>query len=319
MDSHMHLIDTKWFDSLISGSKSCLIGVSGGVDSMVLLHWLAQVKDSLSVPIRVMHVNHGIHPDNKKWADMVDMTCTNLGLKCEIKEVNIFSYGKNVEFAAREARYTEFCKSGADTLILAHHMNDQIETFFLKLFRGSGIRGLKSMPISVPCWKDETIKVIRPLLNVTRSTVEAYAALYDIKYCEDPSNADRKYDRNYIRHEIWPVINNRFDIADINIAKSIDLLGEAWELTTILADQDLKHCTSDGGTLDWIKIKPLGMLRVKNLILHILSVHQVYGYSIGHIEQFSHGLVSATLDSKNELSLRGFRMYKHGKKIIIEN
>ena len=314
----MHLIDTKWFDSLIKGSKSCLVGVSGGVDSMVLLHWLAGVKNTLPMPIKVMHINHDLHPDSNKWADMVEMTCINLGLSCEIKKVNISNFGKNIEFAAREARYTEFCKSGADTLLLAHHMNDQIETFFLKLFRGSGVRGLKSMPVSVPCWKDNKINVIRPLLNVTRSTIEAYASLYDIQYCEDPSNADIKYDRNYIRHQIWPVIRERFDIADINISKSIDLLGEAWELTTVLATQDLTNCTLSDGILDWTKIKSLGMLRIKNLILHILTVYQIYGYSIGHIEQFAQVLASATMDSKNELSLKGFRMFKQGKKIIIE-
>lgn len=314
----MQLIDTKWIDDVVTPTSSCVVGVSGGIDSMVLLHWISQNLDKFSVPIKVMHINHKLHPDSDKWANFVKMTCDNLNLPVEIKDVVVSNYGKNVEFAARTARYTEFCNSGADILILAHHMNDQIETFFLKLFRGSGIRGLKSMPTVTPCWFDNNVKVVRPLLNVSRSTVEAYAAYNDIKHVEDPSNKNMRYDRNYIRNAIWPVIVNRFDIADINIAKSIDLLGESWELTTILAQQDMAACSNDDGSLHWPKVKDLGTLRIKNLILHILGIHNVYGYSIGHIEQFSRGLVSATSDSKNELALNGFKLRKHGHRINIE-
>lgn len=315
----MQLIDTNWFNRLIKDSRRCLVGVSGGVDSMVLLHWLADNKDHIDKEMHIMHINHRIHPNSDNWADLVSMTCANLGLSCTIKNVNIDSFGKNVEYAARQARYQAFCETKSDTLILAHHMNDQIETFFLKLFRGSGIRGLKSMPVVSPCWYDSDVSIVRPLLNVSRSTIEAYAALNDIQSCNDTSNYDTKYDRNYIRHEVWPVISSRFDIADINIAKSIELLGESWELNTDLAMNDYQNSKIDDNVLDWTKIQKLSSLRIKNLILHILSNNEVYGYSIGHIEQFSHGIKNATFDSKNELYVKGFRLRKHGKKIFIEN
>lgn len=318
MESQMQLINTEWFESMLKDSKKCLIGVSGGVDSMVLLHWVSQNIKNINARVEVMHINHNIHANSADWANLVKITCANLGLKCTVKSVSVSNYGKNLEYAARQARYQAFCETGADTLILAHHMNDQIETFFLKLFRGSGIRGLKSMPVLTTCWYDEGVNVVRPLLNVSRSSIEAYAAMNDIQYCEDTSNADLKYDRNYIRHAIWPVISERFDIADINISKSIDLLGEAWELTTALAENDLAHCSIEQDVLDWTKVKELSVVRIKNLLLHILGKHQVYGYSIGHIEQFANGLQNATFDSKNELYVKGFRLRKHGKRIFIE-
>jgi tRNA(Ile)-lysidine synthase len=318
MEPQMQLINLEWFESSIKDSKKCIIGVSGGIDSMVLLHWLAQNKNNLPDIFEVMHIDHGIHPQSAEWAIMVEHTCANLGLKCTVQKVSIDVFGKNVEYAARQARYRAFCATGADSLVLAHHMNDQIETFFLKLFRGSGIRGLKSMPAVTTCWYDADVNVIRPLLNVSRSTIEAYAAMNDIKHCEDTSNADLKYDRNYIRHAVWPVIAERFDIADININKSIELLGEAWELTTALAENDLKNAEIESNMLDWTKIKDLSMVRIKNLILHILGINHVYGYSIGHIEQFAYGLQNATFDSKNELYVKGFKLRKHGKKIFIE-
>lgn len=319
MESQMQLINTDWFESMLKDSKKAIIGVSGGVDSMVLLHWISQNIKNLKTDFEVIHVNHNIHESCKDWAELVKLTCANLGLKCSIKSVSISNFGKNVEYAARQARYKVFCETQADTLILAHHMNDQIETFFLKLFRGSGVRGLKSMPVVTTCWYDEKVNVIRPLLNTSRSTIETYAAMNDIQYCEDSSNRDMKYDRNYIRHAIWPVIAERFDIADININKSIDLLGEAWELTTALAENDLNMSYIDHGVLDWVKIKDLSVVRIKNLILHILGKSQVYGYSIGHIEQFANGLRAATFDSKNELYVKGFRLRKHGKRIFIEH
>lgn len=319
MESQMQLINTEWFESVLKDSKKCLVGVSGGVDSMVLLHWISQNKKYLSCEIEVMHIDHGLNVNSHEWADMVKMTCANIGLSCTVKKVNCNEFGKNIEYAARQARYQAFCETDADTLILAHHMNDQIETFFLKLFRGSGIRGLKSMPMISNCWYDENVSIVRPLLNVSRSTIEAYAVMNDIQYCEDTSNADMKYDRNYIRHAIWPIISARFDIADININKSIDLLGEAWELTTALAENDLAVASIQTGVLDWTTIKDLGVVRIKNLILHILGKNNVYGYSIGHIEQFSYGLVNATLDSKNELYVKGFKLRKLGKKIFVEH
>lgn len=318
MDSHMELLNLDWIKTSLSHSKKCVVGVSGGVDSMVLLHWLSKIRIHLPDDLTVMHINHGLHGNSSQWADLVEMTCLNIGFKCEIKNVTFSEYGNNVEYAARQARYVEFCKTGADTLILAHHMNDQIETFFLKLFRGSGIRGLKSMPMNTSCWYDESVTVVRPLLNVSRSTIEAYAALNDIKYCDDPSNDDVRYDRNYIRHKIWPVIKERFDIGDINIAKSIAFLGEAWELTNTLAENDLCDTKLEDDVLDWEKVKNLGTIRIKNLILYILRKYQIYGYSIGHIEQFSSGLERATYDSRNELYVKGFRMQKHGKKIFIK-
>lgn len=319
MESQMQLINTEWFESALQNSKKCLVGVSGGVDSMVMLHWISQYSKHLATQLEVMHINHNINPNSDEWANLVVITCANLRIKCTVKTIDVSKFGKNLEYAARQARYQAFCETGADTLILAHHMNDQIETFFLKLFRGSGIRGLKSMPAVSPCWYDENINIVRPLLNVSRSTIEAYAVVNDIQYCEDTSNADVKFDRNYIRHAIWPVISERFDIADININKSIDLLGEAWELTNDLAEHDLKICYIDNNELDWTKIKDLSVVRIKNLILYILGKYQVYGYSIGHIEQFSHGLRSATFDSKNELYVKGFRLRKHGRKIFIEH
>lgn len=313
----MTLIDVNSMSSILDGKKHCLVGVSGGIDSMVLLHWLAENRGKISLPIRVMHVDHGINENSHAWASYVMATCESLDIPCEIKKVSLDGLGNNLEYAARQARYKVFCESGADVLILAHHANDQCESFLLKLFRGSGVKGLKAMGVSTPCWFDNKVTVVRPMLSVTRGQIEAWADERGIVGVEDPSNKDNKYDRNYIRNRVWPVIQERFDIADINTIRSIQHLSEAWELTTILADQDIAAVSMPDGSLEWTKVRDLGYLRIKNMILRILDLQGVYGFSVNHVEQFAQGLLDADFDSRNELSLRGFIMNKSGKRIHV--
>jgi tRNA(Ile)-lysidine synthase len=311
----MDLIDLNQFKQLIDGHTDILLGISGGVDSMVLLEWTAKHKLLFKQTFRAMHVDHGINEDSHVWAETVSARCKELGIHCDVVKVSLDGLGNNVEYAARQARYRAFCSSGADALVLAHHANDQCESFMLKIFRGSGVKGLKAMSQKAPCWFDSSITTIRPMLNITRGQIEDWASSYNVVNIVDPSNKDNRYDRNYIRNEIWPVIQDRFEIADINMIRSIDHLAEAWQLTTELADIDLESITMSDGSLDWIKMKSIGYLRIKNVIMRILDKNNIYGFSINHIEQFSKGLLDADMDSRNELNLRGFSMNKLGKRI----
>ena len=317
MDHTMDLIDVNRFKKLIEGHSDILIGVSGGIDSMVLLEWIAQHRSLFVQNFKVMHVDHGINANSELWAKTVLDRCKQIDIPCEIIKVSLDGLGNNVEYAARQARYKAFCSSNTDALVLAHHANDQCESFMLKIFRGSGVKGLKAMSQKSPCWFDSSIVTIRPMLDITRGQIEEWAAANNVIGILDPSNKDDKYDRNYIRNQVWPVIQDRFEIADINMIRSIDHLAEAWQLTTALADLDLESITLNDGSLDWIKMKALGYLRIKNVIMRILDKNNVYSFSINHVEQFSKGLIDADMDSQNELSLRGFSMRKLGKKIHI--
>ena len=318
MEVSMDLIDIKQVKILLGSAQNCLLGVSGGIDSMVLLHWFASNRKTLGKNFTVMYVDHGIHPESPNWGKFVADECAKYNMPVICEKVTLPSDNHNLEYAARQARYKAFCQRGADHLILAHHANDQFECFMLKLFRGSGVKGLKAMNDLTNCWYDNRTTIVRPMLNITRRQIEAYAAENQIKFIDDPSNLNLKYDRNYIRNRVWPVIEERFDIADINAIKSIQHLNEAWELTCILADLDIKNVRLTDGTLDWEQIKNLGYLRIKNLIMRILDLENVYSFSIGHIEQFAQGLIDADMDSKNELYLKGFKMKKIGKRIFIE-
>ena len=313
----MNLLDVNEVSKLLANSKECIIGVSGGMDSMTMLHWLASNRAQLPCNIKAVHVDHGINESSNKWAEFVAATCAELDIELTIVKISLAGLGNNLEYAARKARYQAFCESGADTVLLAHHANDQCESFLLKLFRGSGLRGLKSMLPVVACWYDPNITIVRPMLNVSRVQIDEWAVDNNITCITDPSNHDNSYDRNYIRNNIWPTILDRFAIADVNTLRSVKHIEEAWQLTNVLADMDIATVTLTDGSLDWQKVRDLGYLRIKNMVMRMLGQEQVYTFSIGQVEQFAQGLVTADFDSRNQLVVKGLTMNKVGKKIVI--
>ena len=266
----------------------------------------------------MLHVDHQINPESANWAKFVKNFCDQRDIRCTVVEVDITKFGNNVERAARQARYEAFAKQHADMIVLAHHSDDQCETFFLKLFRGSGLKGLRCMNKVGPSWIDPNVTLLRPLLSWNKDRIKNYADDHAIPNIEDLSNNDVRYDRNWIRHELWPVIINRNEIADINLHRSIALINEGWELTQDLAQIDLENCKNPDGSLDWRRVILLSKPRVKNLILHILDQNNVTGFSTHHVEDFVKSLNTADLDSRNELKVKGFVMRKTGKKIVFE-
>jgi tRNA(Ile)-lysidine synthase len=314
----MDLLDLNEVKQLLNDSKKCVIGVSGGIDSISLLHWFAQNRLHFNCEIQAIHVDHGIHPDSNHWAKFVQDECKRVGIPIVSKRVELTGLGNNLEYAARKARYQVFCSSGADTIILAHHANDQCETFLLKLFRGSGIRGLKSMQQVSTCWYDHRIKVVRPMLKSTKTTIEMWAEEQGITGILDPSNHDNRYDRNFLRNKIWPQILDRFGVADVNTMRSIQHIEEAWELTSQLADIDINSVRLSDNSLDWVKTQELGYLRIKNMILRLLGQEEVYSFSVGQVEQFARGLLSANMDNRNQLVTKNLILTKVGKRIVLE-
>lgn len=313
-----NLVDIKQLRTLLTNRKRIIIGVSGGADSMALLHQIMQYRDILNKDFKVLHVDHQINEASSSWAKVVVNYCSELGIDCEVVKVDVSKHGNNLEQAARRARYEAFTSQDCDTILLAHHANDQLETFFLKLFRAGGTRGLSGMRMVSDCWFNPSKKIVRPLLSVHRQDIEQYVNNNAIPYVTDPSNSDTSYDRNWIRHCLLPMIVDRNPIADINILKTMAIQDETSELITDLAEIDLERCSNDDGTLDWFKLKELSAHRLKNLFMHICNKMGSVDIKTKQIEMFVTGLRNATLDSKNEMSLNSVRVYKLGKRVFVE-
>lgn len=312
----MNQRDLREIANLLGPGKNILVGVSGGIDSMVLVDILHRNKSFLRKDFKVLHVDHRISPDSAMWAQFVQDWCDVRGIPCEVAEVDVTKHGNNLEHAARQARYIAFAERKPDMIVLAHHANDQCETFFLKMFRGSGLKGLRCMSKSGPSWINPDVQLVRPLLDWTKDKILNYAEEYGVVNIYDHSNNDTRFERNWVRHKLWPMITEHNDIADINMLRTIGLLNESWELTQDLAMIDLQHCQNTDGSMDWTKTRTLSTVRLKNLILHILDQNSVTGFSTHHVEDFARCLPVADMDSRNELRIKDFVIRKIGKKIV---
>lgn len=206
------------------------VGLSGGMDSMVLLHALANIK-ALKGKLKAIHVNHGLSPNADDWQVFCQQQCDALFIPLVIETLHLKPKA-NLEAIAREKRYQKFLNhiSSGDALVLAHHLDDQIETFFLNFLRGCGLSGLAAMP-SERVWHE--ISIHRPLLSHSRKELLDYANQQKIDWIEDESNIDLKYSRNFLRHQVLPLIEKHWPHYRQSVNHTIDSCQ-----TTV---KDLKH------------------------------------------------------------------------------
>ncbi|WP_017938814.1 tRNA lysidine(34) synthetase TilS [Zestomonas thermotolerans] len=219
------------------------VALSGGVDSTVLLHLLASLARTEALPpLSAIHVQHGLQAVAAAWPEHCRRLCDELGVPLQVLEVRVDA-GASLERAAREARYAALagCLEEGELLLLAQHRDDQAETLLFRLLRGAGVRGLAGIPASRPLGRGT---LLRPLLDCSRAELEAYAHAHGLDWVEDPSNADTRLDRNYLRHCIFPALHARWPDAAASLARAAGHLREAQELLDELAEQDLEAARS---------------------------------------------------------------------------
>lgn len=178
------------------------VALSGGVDSVVLLH---RLKDHPGV--RAVHVHHGLSPNADAWAGFCRRLCRDWGVPLTVRKVKVVRGGQGVEAAARDARYAAFRKDKAPAIALAHNLDDQAETVLMNLLRGAGLRGAAGMQ---PLSRLGDKQFVRPLLDVSRAEILAYARSHRLEWVEDDSNADESLTRNFVRRRLGPLIEARF-------------------------------------------------------------------------------------------------------------
>ncbi|CAG0910664.1 unnamed protein product, partial [Cyprideis torosa] len=203
----------------------------------------------LRASLHAIHINHQLHADSLQWQKHCEQICLEWDVPLVAVAVEVAKEtGKGLEAAAREARYDVFAEHLApdDLLLLAHHENDQVETLLLNLFRGSGIDGLAGMPRERTAGR---ATLFRPLLEVSREQLEYYAKTMGLKWMEDPSNASQQFDRNFLRHSVLPLIEQRFPSAIRAMARSVRHQRWSAELLRMTAGQLTDHCLDLSGRL----------------------------------------------------------------------
>ncbi|MGM0564502.1 MAG: tRNA lysidine(34) synthetase TilS [Pseudomonadota bacterium] len=226
-----------WLSRFVATGR-LLVGFSGGLDSTVLLHALAQTSQKNR--LLAVHINHALQPESDDWAEWCRHRAVSIGVSFECLNVAVSDAGgQSLESAARDARYAalyQLSREG-DGLLTGHHREDQAETLILNLMRGSGLDGLAAMP-EIKRWMESGDSGGgqgqrwhgRPLLVLSRADLRRYATEQGLDWIEDPSNADTAFDRNFIRHRVLPLLETRWPNAAESVSRSAGWLGEALQL-----------------------------------------------------------------------------------------
>lgn len=203
-----------------------LLALSGGLDSMVLLHLLAGLRESAGFALKAAYVHHGLQAQADEWAAFCQAQTAALQVDFQLCHVNLTDPERNIEQQARTLRYQALAALlDADTALLtAHHADDQLETILLALKRGSGLQGLSS--IAAQKHFAGTV-LLRPLLAFSRAELEQYAVDMQLSYVTDPSNQDDSFDRNFLRQHVLPLLQQRFPAISQTTARSCQLLQQS--------------------------------------------------------------------------------------------
>ena len=242
------------------------VALSGGIDSICLLHTLSHLSTKRGFSLSAIHVNHQISRHSNYWEDFCHQICDSLNIPITSTRVIVnLNNGNGLEAEARKVRYEVFEQSNANVLALAHHSDDQSETVLLQLLRGGNPRGLAAMPVLRKLNND--IQLWRPLLNITREQLEKIAIEENWVWIEDDSNSDTRFRRNFLRHNLMPILSkeypdyrNQFMRASQHAADAADILSE-------IATTDLKILLIDDRTINLDILTTLSPARQRNAIV----------------------------------------------------
>jgi tRNA(Ile)-lysidine synthase len=253
---------------LLPARSSILIGLSGGLDSVVLLHLLHTLAARFSWQLSALHVHHGISRNADEWARFCADLCSRHHVPLLVEHVDIAPLrAHGIEAAARKLRHAAFDRQSHDFVALAHHADDQAETLLLQLLRGAGVRGASAMPLLAE--RSGSPDILRPLLHFSRQEIMDYAVAHDLQWIEDESNADESYPRNFLRHRLLPLLSERFPAYRDTLTRSAEHFAEASKLLEELARQDgAEGIHTD--TLDVAALQVLSPARAKNLLRYFL-------------------------------------------------
>ncbi len=197
--------------------KRVAVGLSGGIDSVVLLHVLHKAASRLGYKLSAIHVNHGLSPNAAEWQRFCSALCLELDIPFTAIKVKVERQKSGLEAAAREARLAAFAKARVDAIALAHHQDDQAETVLFNLLRGTGLAGASGMPVQGKLGRKH---LLRPLLDVPRTAIRAYASAHRLAWIEDESNADETLTRNFLRRRVGTLLESKIPRWRENLARA---------------------------------------------------------------------------------------------------
>jgi tRNA(Ile)-lysidine synthase len=294
-----------------SAKPFLLLAFSGGLDSTVLLHLLVSLQKILPVKLHAMHVHHGLSEHADAWLQFCQAQCATLDVPLHVTHVQVDrQHPLGIEAAARTLRYQalmDFADNGVtpDFIVTAHHQQDQAETLLLQLFRGAGVKGLASMA-SV----DSSRRLLRPLLDVSQQALKDYALTHQLSWCDDDSNTNTDYERNFLRHAVLPIIQTRHPAIHTALARAASHFAEAQQLLEEIAVLDAESLVKDN-VLCLQGLAQLDQVRAKNLVRWWLANNQLKMPTTEHLTEMLTQLLHAKSDAQIHIVLQDYTLKRY--------
>lgn len=281
----------------VSPHARLVLALSGGLDSVTLLHALLALRDQYPFTLRAVHVHHGLSPRADHWGDFCAQRCAAHAVELAIYPVRIArDDAAGIEAAARRERQRIFAALDADFLLTAHQQDDQAETLVLQMLRGAGPKGLAAMAElqQRPDWRAAQL---RPLLGVSRAELLAYAQANALEWVDDESNRDVRFRRNALRQQVMPLLAGHFPGAGATLARAAAMQADAAGLLDDLAQMDAAAAI-DGNRLDCAALAGLSVPRARNLLRYFIEQHGLPMPNARQLNEALHQLLDARGDAR---------------------
>lgn len=272
------------------------LALSGGLDSVVLLHALLALRASHPFSLQAVHVHHGLSPHADQWAGFCAKLCRSHDVELTVCHVEIARDDTSgIEAAARRERQRIFSGLDVHFLLTAHQQNDQAETLLLQLLRGAGPKGLAAMA-EVQHRPNWCAAQLRPLLGVARAEIRHHAQSHSLEWVDDESNQDPRYRRNLLRLQVMPLLAAHFPGSNATLARAAALQADAAELLDDLARLDAAEAIA-ADRLDCDMLARLSAPRARNLLRHFIEQHGQPMPSARRLNEALHQLLGARHDA----------------------
>lgn len=302
----------------IGPHRDILVAYSGGVDSTVLLHALMilQRQHMPDLHLQAIYIHHGISQHADSWAKHCEQQCLDWQIPYVVEKVTLELEQGNIEEQAREARYLAMQQYLTPNRLLctAQHQDDQSETFFLALKRGSGPTGLSAMPGLLHL---DSHSLLRPLLTITRQQIEQYAYSYNLVWVEDESNQDSHYDRNFLRLHVLPVLNQRWPHFNQMVSRSAELCHEQQQLLDELLAADFSALIDADRCLSFKPLLSASQIKRNALLRMWFKLHKSSMPSRKQLEVIWQTVALAKEDSNPEFRLNGRQIRRYQNRLYL--
>ena len=308
MRAYLHTQLTHHFPT----QQNFLIALSGGVDSVVLLHLFS----TLNLNLRAVHIHHGLSRNADQWATFCEQLCKRWNIPFILQKVTV-SGKKGIEASAREARYQAIREvlQPNEVVVTAHHLDDQSETFFLALKRGAGLKGLSAMhAVSF----SQNFAIFRPLLNISKAEILAYAKAHQLAWVEDESNQSNAYDRNFLRNTLLPQMEKQWAGFSRNVARAcLHLASEQTLLNELLAESLACYIDTEAKTLAIHDFPQFSQEKQAALLRLWLEKSGLLMPTSAQLQQLMECVVLAQEDKNPQLKLGKWIIRRYQQKLFI--